>query len=75
MQTSSINPMLTFIRKDFTTRTISSSRYTISDWGPGEPSNGPGEDCAAFYAGFDFRWKNIDCSLPSYYICMHYEWK
>ena len=76
MQTSSINPVLAYISAKILQHeqfSVHGIHFAISDWAPDQPSNGPGEDCASIYAGFDFRWIDADCSLPVYYICMYWD--
>ncbi|XP_066537357.1 snaclec 27-like [Hoplias malabaricus] len=43
------------------------SNSSYRDWYPGEPSNGPGEDCVQLWK--NNQWNNAYCSNPNAFVC------
>lgn len=45
-------------------------RLTFTDWGLNQPSDYQNhQDCLHLYAGADFHWHDLDCSMKAYFIC------
>ena len=46
--------------------------FTYNYWVEGEPSNDAGEDCIAIDSPKEYKWMDLNCSLPIHGAVVHY---
>jgi len=45
------------------------SPVSISDWYPGQPDGGTGQNCLYIYSAYNWQWGDDPCTWPTYAVC------